>query len=37
VRAGKLSAGTAYIHATNPGNLRVTLADVHDDGSLTIR
>jgi len=37
VRAGKISTGTAYLHATNPGNLRVTLADVHDEDSLIIR
>jgi twitching motility protein PilT len=35
--AGKISTGTAYLHATNPGNLRVTLADVHDEESLINR
>jgi twitching motility protein PilT len=37
VRAGAISTTTAYLHATNAGNLRVALADVHDDESLIIR
>ena len=39
VRAGVISASTAYLNATNPGNLRVQLADVADGGddSLIIR
>jgi len=37
VRAGKISLSTAYLHATNSGNLRVALADVPDEDSLIIR
>jgi twitching motility protein PilT len=37
VRAGTISTATAYLHATNPGNLRVALADVHDQESLIVR
>jgi twitching motility protein PilT len=38
VRADVISAKTAYLYATNPGNLRVQLADVSDDDdSLIIR
>jgi len=37
VRAGTITPSTAYLHATNPGNLRVALADVHDEDSLIIR
>jgi twitching motility protein PilT len=37
VRAGTISTATAYLHATNPGNLRVALADVVDEDSLVTR
>ena len=38
VRGGIVAAKTAYLYATNPGNLRVHLADVADDEeSLIIR
>jgi twitching motility protein PilT len=37
VRAGAISPATAYAHATNPGNLRVALADVPDEDSLITR
>jgi twitching motility protein PilT len=37
VRARTISPSTAYLHATNPGNLRVALADVPDEDSLIIR
>ena len=37
VRAGTISLNTAYLHATNPGNLAVALADVPDEESLIIR
>ena len=40
VRAGTISPSTAYLYATNAGNLRVQLADVPDDddpNSLIIR
>jgi twitching motility protein PilT len=37
VRAGTISASTAYLHATNPGNLAVAMADVPDEDSLIIR
>jgi twitching motility protein PilT len=37
VRAGTISQATAYLHATNPGNLAVALADVPDEDSLIIR
>jgi twitching motility protein PilT len=37
VRAGIISTTTAYLYATNPGNLRVQLADVADDDSLIVR
>jgi twitching motility protein PilT len=30
VRNGKVAMATAMLHATNPGNLRVQLADVPD-------
>ena len=34
VRAGTISQSTALLYATNPGNLRVALADVPDEDSL---
>jgi twitching motility protein PilT len=34
VRAGAVSLATAYLYATNEGNLRVQLADVSDEDSL---
>jgi twitching motility protein PilT len=37
VRAGAISTSTAYLHATNPGNLAVAMADVPDEDSLIIR
>jgi twitching motility protein PilT len=37
VREGAISASTAYLYATNPGNLRVALADVPDEDSLITR
>jgi twitching motility protein PilT len=37
VRAGVISLSTAYLFATNAGNLRVQLADVADEDSLIIR
>jgi twitching motility protein PilT len=37
VRDGVISAATAYLYATNAGNLRVQLADVSDDDSLIVR
>ncbi len=37
VRASTISASTAYLYATNPGNLRVALADVPDEDSLIMR
>ena len=37
VRAGTISQATAYLHATNPGNLAVALADVPDEDSLIVR
>jgi twitching motility protein PilT len=37
VRSGAISPSTAYLHATNAGNLRVALADVPDEDSLIIR
>ncbi|MEZ5286911.1 MAG: PilT/PilU family type 4a pilus ATPase [Vicinamibacterales bacterium] len=37
VRAGTISPTTAYLHATNPGNLRVALADVPDEDSIITR
>jgi len=37
VRAGAISQSTAYLYATNPGNLRVQLADVPDEDSLITR
>jgi twitching motility protein PilT len=37
VRAGKLSPSIAYLYATNPGNLRVSMADVPDEDSLITR
>jgi Tfp pilus assembly pilus retraction ATPase PilT len=38
VRAGVISFATAYLYATNPGNLRVQLADVaEDDDSMIVR
>ena len=37
VREGAVSASTAYLYATNPGNLRVALADVPDEDSLIMR
>ncbi len=37
VRAGTIAQSTAYLYATNPGNLRVALADVPDEDSLIMR
>jgi twitching motility protein PilT len=37
VRAGVISTTTAYLYATNAGNLRVQLADVPNDDSLIVR
>ena len=37
VRAGLISANTAFLYATNAGNLRVQLADVPDEDSLIMR
>ena len=37
VREGKLTPATAYLYATNPGNLRVSLADIPDEDSLITR
>jgi Tfp pilus assembly pilus retraction ATPase PilT len=37
VREGTIAASTAYLYATNPGNLRVALADVPDEDSLITR
>jgi twitching motility protein PilT len=37
VREGTIAASTAYLYATNPGNLRVALADVPDEDSLIMR
>jgi twitching motility protein PilT len=37
VRAGTISMGTALLYATNPGNLKVALADVPDEDSLITR
>ena len=37
VRAGEISPSTAYLYATNAGNLRVNLADVPDEDSLITR
>jgi twitching motility protein PilT len=37
VRAGTISMSTALLYATNPGNLKVALADVPDEDSLIIR
>ena len=37
VRAGTISQATAYLYATNAGNLRVQLADVPDEDSLITR
>lgn len=37
VRDGLISPGTAYLYATNAGNLRVQLADVPDEDSLIMR
>ena len=37
VRDGSISPSTAYLYATNPGNLRVALADVPDEDSLITR
>ncbi len=37
VRAGQISASTAFLYATNAGNLRVQLADVPDEDSLIMR
>jgi len=37
VRAGSISVSTALLYATNPGNLRVALADVADEDSLITR
>jgi twitching motility protein PilT len=37
VRAGDISPSTAYLYATNAGNLRVQLADVPDEDSLIER
>src|SRR5688572_22397276 len=37
VRAGSIAQSTALLYATNPGNLRVALADVPDEDSLITR
>lgn len=37
VRAGTIAMSTALLYATNPGNLKVALADVPDEDSLIIR
>ena len=37
VRDGSIAPSTAYLYATNAGNLRVALADVPDDDSEIIR
>jgi twitching motility protein PilT len=37
VRADVITPATAYLYATNPGNLRVALADVPDEDSLITR
>jgi twitching motility protein PilT len=37
VRAGTISQSTALLYATNPGNLKVALADVPDEDSLIVR
>ena len=37
VRDGSITPSTAYLYATNAGNLRVQLADVPDDESLIMR
>ena len=37
VRAGLIAPSTAYLYATNAGNLRVQLADVPDEDSLIMR
>ena len=37
VREGAIAPATAYLYATNPGNLRVALADVPDEDSLIMR
>jgi twitching motility protein PilT len=37
VRAKSISLNTAYLNATNPGNLAVALADVPDEDSLIVR
>jgi twitching motility protein PilT len=37
VRAGTISMNTAMLYATNPGNLKVALADVPDEDSLITR
>lgn len=37
VRAGAIPHATAYIYATNPGNLRVQLADVPDEDTIITR
>jgi twitching motility protein PilT len=37
VRAGEIAPSMAYLYATNPGNLRVALADVPDEDSLIMR
>jgi twitching motility protein PilT len=37
VRAGTISMNTALLYATNPGNLKVALADVPDEDSLITR
>ncbi len=37
VREGTIAPSTAYLYATNPGNLRVALADIPDEDSLITR
>ena len=37
VRANTISMTTAMLYATNPGNLKVALADVPDEDSLITR
>ena len=36
VRAGEISKQTAYMYATNPGNLQVQLVDVEEEGDVVI-
>jgi twitching motility protein PilT len=36
VRAGEISKQTAYMYATNPGNLQVQMVDVEEEGDVVI-